>query len=444
MKKVSIVGFGRFGRTLHRLIRDDFDITIYTRKKTVDDSMVPSKNTKITSDVEDIYKSNIVFFAVPIDEFENVISSHQKYFREDHILVDVLSVKIYPKLIFDKYLKNTKVQAILTHPMFGPDSSKSGFYGLPLIVDRYKSSSDNYEYLMNYFACKGLKVIEMDAKTHDKIAANSQGVTHFVGRLLESYGLKSSGIDSQGTKKLLEIKEQTCNDTWQLFTNLQHYNPYTSKMRIRLGEKFDDLYNKLLPSNISGESIVFGIQGGQGSFNEEAVNHYISKSGIKKYKIKYLYTSTSVLKALHAGEIDRGQFAIHNSAGGIVDESIYAMSDYKFRIVSKFAIKISHALMVPKGVNMSEITTIMTHPQVLAQCKNNLSKKYPHLLQTSGQGKHIDHALVAKDMGSGKLPRSIAVMGSKILASVYDLEIVEENLQDLKENYTTFLQVSRR
>ena len=34
-------------------------------------------------------------------------------------------------------------------------------------------------------------------------------------------------------------------------------------------------------------------------------------------------------------------------------------------------------------------------------------------------------------------------MGSKILAKLYNLKIVEENLQDLKENYTTFLHVER-
>jgi prephenate dehydratase len=34
-------------------------------------------------------------------------------------------------------------------------------------------------------------------------------------------------------------------------------------------------------------------------------------------------------------------------------------------------------------------------------------------------------------------------MGSKVLAKLYGLKIIEDNLQDLKENYTTFLQVER-
>ena len=37
-----------------------------------------------------------------------------------------------------------------------------------------------------------------------------------------------------GYNKLLEIVEQTCNDPWQLFLDLQRYNPHTREMRARL------------------------------------------------------------------------------------------------------------------------------------------------------------------------------------------------------------------
>src|SRR6202043_2424300 len=39
------------------------------------------------------------------------------------------------------------------------------------------------------------------------------------------------------------------------------------------------------------------------------------------------------------GTIDRGLFAIHNSAGGMVGESVAAMASYRFSIVEEFAIK---------------------------------------------------------------------------------------------------------
>src|SRR5258705_9280009 len=121
MKKVTIIGYGRFGKTLHRLLKDDFDVTIYKRNGAVS--------------LEKAYESDVIFYAVPISAFEETIESHKKYFKPNHVLIDVLSVKMHPATIFEKYLKDTTTQALLTHPMFGPDSSKDGFENLPIILD---------------------------------------------------------------------------------------------------------------------------------------------------------------------------------------------------------------------------------------------------------------------------------------------------------------------
>ncbi len=440
MKQISIVGFGRFGKVLLNLLKDDFIVTIYDKKK-IDLTKLPD-NTIVVKNIDEIYKSEVIFYCVPISQFEDVIFTHKKHFKE-HLLIDVLSVKLHPAKIFKKYFKDSNVQALLTHPMFGPDSSKNGFLGLPLIIDKFLTDNVNYKFWKDYFKSKQLNVIEMSAKTHDKIAASSQGLTHFIGRLLNSYHFKPTSIDSLGTKKLLEVVEQTCNDTWQLFDDLQHYNPYTKQMRIKLGDIYDQIYNKLLPKQISKKFITFGIQGGKGSFNEEALQYYLKKENITNYRSKYLYTSENVLKALHKGDIDYGQVAIHNSVGGIVGESIQAMANYKFKIIEEFAIKISHALMIRKDVDFDEVNTVMSHPQVFAQCKTTLFKKYPHLKQVSGEKELIDHARVAKHLSERKISKNIATMGSKVLAKLYDLQIIEDNLQDAKENYTSFLMVAR-
>lgn len=440
--QVSIVGYGRFGKVLHRLLKNDFRVVVYQRGEIVDRSEF-DQNTTVATRIEDIYKSDVIFYAVPIESFGQVIANHKRYFRDGHLLVDVLSVKLHPAKVFEKHLKGSKIQAMLTHPMFGPDSSKEGFEGLPIILDKFTTNSANFHYWKTYFISKKLRVVELTARQHDKLAADSQGLTHFLGRLVDAYGTAPTVIDSLGTKKLLEIKDQTCNDTWQLFTNLQHYNPYTAHMRVKLGRKFDRLYNRLLPRHIQPGHQIFGIQGGRGSFNEEALMQYIRSKGIREYKIKYLYTSANVLRALHKGLIDKGQFAIYNQAGGMVEESLRAMANFRFKIIDSFTINISHALMIRKNADISDITTIITHPQVLAQCKTTLASKYHSLNLMSGQGAMIDHSLVAKHLGEKRLPKHIATMGSRILADVYGLKVVDDNLQDLRNNETSFMQVER-
>ncbi len=443
MQRVSIIGFGRFGKTLYRLLKDDFAITLYNRSEVNVDSAQITKNTKISKNLSEVYASDIIFYAVPISQFEPVIADHTQYFEPRHLLIDVLSVKLHPAKVFKKYLSGSQTQALLTHPMFGPDSSQEGFDGLPIIIDKFKTDDKTYGFWKEYFASKQLRIIEMPAAEHDKMAANSQGVTHFLGRLLDEYKFDETPIDTLGAQKLLEIKRQTVNDTWQLFNDLQHYNPHTKEMRLELGKAYDKVYNKLLPAQVNPDHLTIGIQGGKGSFNEEAVLYWLDRSGITNYKLEYLYTSEKVLAALHAGNIDRGQFAIHNSVGGIVEESVEAMAKYKFTIVEEFAIKIAHALMIRNDAEYGEITEVMAHPQVFAQCKNTLPQKYPHLKLTSGEGELIDHANVAKHLAAHKLPKNVATMGSKVLAELYDLKIVENNLQDAQENYTSFLLVSR-
>jgi arogenate dehydrogenase (NADP+), plant len=436
MKNITIIGYGRFGKTLHRLLKDDFDVLVYSRKQI-------DANINQTQDLKKAYENQTVFYAVPIHVFEDVIAEHNEHITDDHVLIDVLSVKLHPKAVLEKHLEGKKTQALLTHPMFGPDSSKDGFEKLPIVLDKFRTTEETYAFWKAFFKKKQLHVIEITADEHDRLAANSQGVTHFIGRLFDELKLEPTPIDTVGAKKLQEIREQTCNDTWDLFTNLQHFNPYTKPMRLQLGEAYDKLYNKLLPKQVSKDYITIGIQGGKGSFNEEAIQYYLKRNGINNFKIAYLHTTENVMRELHEGTIDQGQFAIHNSIGGIVHESVEAMAKYKFEIIEQFAIKIAHALMVKKGVSLKHIDTIMTHPQVLAQCKGSLSQKYEQLKQTSGEGELIDHALVAQALSEGKLPDNIATMGSKVLADLYNLDIIEDNLQDLHDNYTSFLLVKR-
>jgi hypothetical protein len=328
--------------------------------------------------------------------------------------------------------------------MFGPDSvSALGLAGLPVVLDRFRASAETYDFWRRYFERKQLRVIELDADQHDRLAAYSQGVAHFIGRVLDELRIHATPIDTVGARKLLEIREQTCHDTWELFTDLQTKNPYTLDMRVALGRAVDTVYNRLLPNRVDTDRLVVGIQGGRGSFNEQAALYYLGREKIDRHDIRYLHTTAQVLHALHEGRIDRGQFAIHNSVGGIVHESVEAMQYYKFRIVEEFSIEIAHALMIHRDARLSEVDTIMTHPQVLRQCRQTLSQKYPRLRLTSGEGELIDHALVAERLARGELPRSVATMGSRLLAEIHGLQVVEDDLQDAAQNFTAFLWVQR-
>jgi arogenate dehydrogenase (NADP+) len=441
---VGVVGLGRFGRLWASMLEADFALRVYDSDPA--QRADAERHGLVASSLRETLASDAVFYCVPISAFERTLEEHLPLFRElggTRTLIDVLSVKMHAREVFERHLP-ASYQALLTHPLFGPDSvAAGGIPGQTIVIDGYRLPPSAFDAWRQYFESKGLVVVPMSADEHDRLAAESQGVTHFVGRTLERFGFAPTPIDTLGTKRLQDVTSQVSNDTWQLFVDLQTLNPHTKAMRLRLSEAQDSVFDLLLPNRLISDRVMVGIQGGRGSFNEDAARYYMSRTPETPFEIVYLHTTERVLRALHEGEIDRGVFAIHNSVGGMVGESIAAMARYRFAIVEEFAIKISHALMTAAGADFSEVDTVMAHPQILRQCRTNLEKKYANLRQTSGTGDLIDQAKVAELLGTGELAPSIATMGSRILADLNGLRVVEDNLQDLDENFTSFLWVER-
>ncbi len=443
-RSVAVIGFGRFGRLWASMLRDDCDLMVYDAASALREEAAAQGFSSVP--LYTALAADTIFYCVPISAFETTLREHALYFANlegTRTLIDTLSVKLHPRDVFERHLPET-YDALLTHPMFGPDSvAVSGLAGQIIVLDPYRMDDAPFAAWKAYFEGKGLSVVVMPADHHDRLAAESQGVTHFVGRTLERFGFEPTPIDTLGTRTLHEITAQVTNDTEQLFVDLQTRNPYTSAMRVRLSHAQDSVFDQLLPNRVATDRLVVGIQGGRGSFNEEAARHYLRQTDDRPVSLVYLHTTERVLRALHEGSVDRGQFAIHNSVGGMVGESVAAMAKYRFDIVEEFEIKISHALMMSSTGNRDDVDTVMTHPQVLAQCRTTLASKYPQLHQMSGEGDLIDHAKVAELIASGELSPNIATMGSSVLANIYGLRVIEDNLQDLGENYTSFLWVQR-
>ncbi|MGQ0812835.1 MAG: hypothetical protein ACT4O1_00005 [Gemmatimonadota bacterium] len=135
---------------------------------------------------------------------------------------------------------------VATHPMFGPDSAAQGAAGLPMVLWRLSGDDVVYREWIGFFDELGIHTVEMSPDEHDRLATYSQGVTHYVGRVLSKLDLQATPIDTEGFKILRSLIEQTCNDSWELFHDLQIYNPYTREMRLRLQAALDDIYQELV------------------------------------------------------------------------------------------------------------------------------------------------------------------------------------------------------
>ena len=228
MNRVSIIGFGRFGAMLHSLLSKGFEVDVFD-KNSIDNSDVNEVS------LEDALQNETIFIAVPIRDFENLVKDISKKISSGKTVIDVCSVKVFPKKVMLDNLSN-ETDIIATHPLFGPDSLKDS--GSVMTMESVRNTFGRYDFWKNYFESQNILIEEISAEEHDMMAARSQGLTHFVGRVIDDFGTNQTRIDTEGYKALHKLVNQTCNDTWELFEDIQNFNPYTEKMISELNGSF--------------------------------------------------------------------------------------------------------------------------------------------------------------------------------------------------------------
>ena len=228
MNRVSIIGFGRFGAMLHSLLSKGFEVDVFD-KNLIDNSDVNEVS------LEDALQNETIFIAVPIRDFENLVKDISKKISSGKTVIDVCSVKVFPKKVM---LDNLSIETdiIATHPLFGPDSLKDS--GSVMTMESVRNTFGRYDFWKNYFESQNISIEEISAEEHDMMAARSQGLTHFVGRVIDDFGTNQTRIDTEGYKALHKLVNQTCNDTWELFEDIQNFNPFTEKMISELNGSF--------------------------------------------------------------------------------------------------------------------------------------------------------------------------------------------------------------
>ncbi len=230
---VGVYGLGRFGLFWAELLSTRFPVVAYNRTP---GRRLPEGVREV--DLDSLMQADTIFLCTAISATEPVLRQIAPLLRAGTTVIDTCSVKVYPVRLMEEILPTT-VSLIGTHPMFGPDSARSGVQGLPLIVTPVRAPLETLSAWEQTFRQIGLVVHRMTPAEHDYEAAYTQGVTHFIGRVLRDLELKPSAISTLGYKKLLEVMEQTCNDPWQLFVDLQRLNPYTGEMRKSLRASVD-------------------------------------------------------------------------------------------------------------------------------------------------------------------------------------------------------------
>lgn len=181
-KTLGIIGYGRFGKLMHKYLKEDFEIRTY-------DKNIKEKNTE--ENLKKITQSDIVVIAVPISEIEDTLKKIKKHIKQKTLFIDVCSVKEHPAKLMKKYLPKN-VEILATHPMFGPDSAKTTLKKRKIVICPINITSKTLNKTKKYLREKGLEIIEMTPKEHDEITAKTQLLAHYISRTLIELNIKKN------------------------------------------------------------------------------------------------------------------------------------------------------------------------------------------------------------------------------------------------------------
>ena len=235
---IGVYGLGRFGGFWAEKLAARFTVIGWSRDPA---RPTPAGVRRVSED--EVLGADVLILCVAISAFETVLERIAGRIGTQTLVMDTCSVKVHPSTVMGQLLPS-EVSILATHPMFGPDSAKNGLDGLPLVFSPIRMPGEMTEFWRTTFQEMGLRVVEMTPEEHDREASYTQGITHFIGRVLGELMLQPSSIATAGYRDLLDIVRQTCNDPWRLFIDLQKYNPYTSAMRKDLHEAITGMLDK--------------------------------------------------------------------------------------------------------------------------------------------------------------------------------------------------------
>ena len=178
------------------------------------------------------------------------------------------------------------------------------------------------------------------------------------------------------------------------------------------------------------------VQGFPGSFHDEAARKYFGKNRIDITPARNFNELGQRLAEDHS--LHYGIMAIENSIAGSLLQNYNILRANHFWITGEVYLRISHNLMALPGQSIDDIKVARSHPMALNQCLAFFDE-HRHIALVESE----DTALTAKEI-SEQGSQGVAAIGSRLAAELYNLEVVAEEIETSKVNYTRFIIMSRQ
>lgn len=143
-----------------------------------------------------------------------------------------------------------------------------------------------------------------------------------------------------------------------------------------------------------------------------------------------------VFRDVATGRIDAGMVPVENSLEGAVTQVNDLLIETDLKIVGEISIPVHHSLLSLPETEYRDLKVVYSHPQALAQCRGFIER---HGLEPRP---FYDTAGAAR-MLARERQEAAAVIANRLCADLYNLDIIQENVEDHSSNTTRFVVLSK-
>ena len=262
-------------------------------------------------------------------------------------------------------------------------------------------------------------------------------------RLLEEYRKEIDKIDEHIFELLVKrqniaeeigrIKKRLGLDVFDPAREKKIFQRLASKAEDKLSyDTLRAIFNEIISASRSVQlPLRVGFLGPEGTFSHQAALCMFGHS-VSFYPLDSI---EEVFSSVEKGLCHQGVVPIENSYEGSVNTTLDMLYKYDLKINGEVLIRIRHNLMA-KTRDINRIKKIYSHPMAIAQCKlwlkANMGGVSIHETQSTALG-----AKVASEQ------EEVAVIGNRLLAEIYGLNILKEGIEDTPDNITRFLAIGK-
>lgn len=176
--------------------------------------------------------------------------------------------------------------------------------------------------------------------------------------------------------------------------------------------------------------------GPHGTNSEEAA---IYMANLRKEKMNLVAYNTiqDAIQAVAQKDVDYCLVPVENSIEGSVRITLDTLAHDVDLMIESELIWSVHNQLLTKNPN-AKIHTIISHIQPLAQCREYLKSHYP-TAKTESVSSTARAAEKASCYGDG-----YAAIATKTAANLYNLQIIDTDIQDVEDNFTRFILLTNK